>query len=88
MHGPTGADYPDEHVFREIQPDTRIVMEYVEAPWYRLTVTLTARVDQTHLAWTREFDSPEFAAKMRPLCEPANEQNLDRLESLLAGESL
>jgi uncharacterized protein YndB with AHSA1/START domain len=87
MHGPNGANYPNENVFREIQPDTKIVLEHIEKPWYTLTVTLTARGDQTHLAWVQEFESPEFAAKMRPLCEPANEQNLDRLESLLAGES-
>jgi uncharacterized protein YndB with AHSA1/START domain len=84
MHGPNGADYPNENVFREIQPDTKIVIEHVEKPWYRLTVTLTPRGDQTHLAWVQEFESPEFAAKMRNICEPANEQNLDRLESLLA----
>jgi uncharacterized protein YndB with AHSA1/START domain len=87
MHGPNGADYPNENVFREIQPDTKIVLEHVGKPWYRLTVTLTARSDQTHLDWVQEFESPEFAAKMCSLCEPANEQNLDRLESLLAGES-
>ena len=87
MHGPNGANYPNESVFLEIQPDTRIVIEHVVKPWYKLTVRLTARGDQTHLAWVQEFESPEVAARMRPLCEPANEQNLDRLESLLAGES-
>ena len=86
MHGPNGANYPNENVFREIQPPTRLVVEHVGTPWYRLTVTLTARGDQTHLAWRQEFASPEFAAKMRPLCQTANEQNLDRLEALLASK--
>ncbi len=86
MHGPNGANYPNENVFLEIQPDAKIVIEHVEKPWYRLTVTLTAGGDQTHLAWVQEFESPEFAAKVRPLCEPANEQNLDRLESVIASE--
>lgn len=86
MHGPNGASYPNESVFREIQPDTRIVIEHVVKPWYRLTVTLAARGDQTHLAWVQEFESPEVAARMRPLSETANEQNLDRLEALLASE--
>jgi hypothetical protein len=88
MHGPNGANYPNESVFREIQPDARIVIEHVVKPWYRLTVTLTARGDQTHLAWVQEFESPEVAARMRPLSETANEQVLDRLQSLLASESL
>jgi uncharacterized protein YndB with AHSA1/START domain len=87
MHGPNGANYPNESVFREIQPDTRIVIEHVVEPRFRLTVTLTARGVQTHLAWDQEFESPEVAAKFRPLCTTANEQNLDRLQSLLAREN-
>lgn len=86
MHGPNGANYPNENVFREIKPDTRIVIEHVLKPWFTLTVTLTPRGDQTHLAWAQEFESPEVAATLRPLCEPANEQNFNRLEALLASE--
>ncbi len=86
MHGPGGADYPNECVFRVVEPDTRIVIEHVVAPWFTLTVTLTARGEQTHLGWVQAFDSPEAAATLRPVCEPANEQNLDRLQALLAGQ--
>jgi uncharacterized protein YndB with AHSA1/START domain len=86
MHGPDGVDYPNESVFREIHPNARIVIEHVVTPWFRLTVTLTPRGHQTHLAWVQEFESPEIAAKMCTICEPANEQNLDRLQALLAGE--
>ncbi len=87
MHGPNGANYANESVFREIQPDTRIVIEHIVVPWFTLTVTLTARGDKTQLAWVQEFESPEVAERMRPLSKTANEQNLDRLESLLASES-
>jgi uncharacterized protein YndB with AHSA1/START domain len=87
MHDPNGANYPSEAVFREIQPDTKIVIGHVSQPRFTLTVTLTARGDKTHLAWVQEFESPEVAGSLRPICEPANEQNLDRLESLLAKES-
>ena len=86
MHGPNGVNYPNEAVFREIKPDTKIVIGHVSQPRFTLTVTLAARGDKTDLAWVQEFESPEVAARMRALCEPANEQNLDRLESLLAGE--
>lgn len=86
MHGPNGASYPNESVFREIEPDARIVIEHVVKPWYRLTVTLTDRGGETHLAWVQEFESSEAAAKMRRISEPANEQNLDRLQALLASE--
>ena len=63
MHGPNGANYPNESVFREIQPDTKIVIEHVSQPRFTLTVTLTARGDKTHLAWVQEFESPEVAAR-------------------------
>ncbi|WP_088258474.1 SRPBCC domain-containing protein [Fimbriiglobus ruber] len=86
MHGPNGANYPNESVFREITPDTKIVIEHVSQPRFTLTVTLTAHGDKTHLAWVQEFESAEVAAKMRPICEPANEQNLDRLEAILASK--
>ncbi|HEY0823550.1 MAG TPA: SRPBCC domain-containing protein [Ramlibacter sp.] len=87
MHGPNGTDYANESVFREIEPDRRIVIEHVVKPWYRLTVTLAPRGDQTHLSWVQEFESPEAAAKMRRIVDTANEQNLDRLEAVLAGNT-
>jgi len=86
MHGPNGTDYPNESVFREIQPNTRIVIEHVVKPWFTLTVTLSARGDGTHLTWVQEFESPDVAASLRGLIIPANEQNLDRLQALLAGD--
>ena len=85
MHGPNGANYANESVFREIVPHSKVVIEHVVPPWFRLTVTLTARGDRTHLTWDQEFESPQVAAKFRPLVAIPNEQNLDRLESLLAG---
>jgi len=84
MHGPNGANYANESVFRDIQRDLRIVIEHVVQPRYTLTVTLTARGDQTLLAWVQEFESAEVAEKMRRVVEPANEQNLDRLQALLS----
>ncbi|HEX8429814.1 MAG TPA: SRPBCC domain-containing protein [Longimicrobium sp.] len=86
MHAPNGANYANESVFREIQPDSRIVIEHIVEPWFTLTVTLTARGDGTHLSWVQEFGSPEIAARMRQLSRTANEQVLDRLQAVLASE--
>lgn len=86
MHGPNGADYANESRFGAIEPNAMIVIEHVSAPQFTLTVTLTARDDKTHLVWAQDFINPEMAERMRPLCETANEQNLDRLEALLAKE--
>jgi uncharacterized protein YndB with AHSA1/START domain len=87
MHGPNGIDYPNESVFREIERDSRIVIDHVSQPRFTLTVTLSAQGNETHLTWAQEFETDELAARIRPLVEPANEQNLDRLQSLLASES-
>ena len=86
MHGPNGVNYPNVSVFREITRDTKIVIEHVSQPHFTLTVTLTARGDNTDLVWEQAFENAEVAERMRPLCEPANEQNLDRLEAILATE--
>lgn len=83
MHAPNGANYPSENILREIQTDRKIIIEHIDAPWYRLTVTLSPESNGTHLIWNQEFESPAFAEKMRALCEPANEQNLDRLQAFL-----
>jgi uncharacterized protein YndB with AHSA1/START domain len=87
MHGPNGTDYPNESVFREIEPDSKIVIEHVSQPRFMLSVTLSAQSNNTHLLWVQEFESGEAAARLRHIVEPANEQNLDRLQTLLANES-
>lgn len=85
LHAPHGASYPNESVFRGIEPGAKVVIEHLSKPHYILTVTLTERGGQTLVTWTQEFESREAAAKLRPIVEPGNEQNLDRLEAVLAG---
>ena len=84
MHGPNNTNYSNESVFREIVPDSKIVIEHIVEPWFKLIVSLTARGNKTHLTWVQEFESPGIAAKMKRLSVTANEQNLDRLQSILA----
>ncbi len=85
MHGPNGMDHPNECCFREIEKNARIVIEHVGKPWFILTVALTPRGQHTHLVWDQEFDNPATVDSLRAMCEPANEQNLDRLQAVLAG---
>ncbi len=90
MHAPNGADFVNESFFREIEPNSRIVIEHVVQPWFCLTVTLTPQEDgqRTLLNWVQEFESPAFAERMRALSGTANEQVLDRLETVLAGRQV
>jgi hypothetical protein len=57
MHGPNGANYPNESVFLEIQPDTRIVIEHVVV---------------TKHTWpgSRSLRAPRLLRRCAPLAEP------------------
>ena len=84
MHGPEAGHYPNESVFLEIEP-SRIVIQHVSKPHYLLTLTLKPREGGTEIDWVQEFEDPAVAARIRHIVEPANEQNLDRLETVLSG---
>lgn len=84
MQGPDGTRYPNESVFREVS-EQRIVIQHVCAPHFTLTITLTpADGGQTDLHWHQAFDDPAVAASLAHIIVPANEQNLNRLQAVLA----
>lgn len=83
MHGPNGSHYPNESTFVELEP-TRLVIQHISKPRYRLTVTLQAEDHGTGIIWRQEFEDAGVAARIRHIVEPANEQNLDRLVAVLA----
>lgn len=85
LHGPNGANYPNESVFLELAP-ARIVIRHVSKPRYVLTVTMATEDVGTAITWRQEFEDPAVAARVRHIVEPANEENLDRLVAVLAGE--
>jgi uncharacterized protein YndB with AHSA1/START domain len=84
MVGPTGARYWNESRFAELDAPHRLVIAHDSAPRFVLTVTLTAEAEGTRLTWSQCFDTAELCYVVAPICEPANEQNLDRLAGLLA----
>ena len=84
MHGPEATHHPNESVFAEIDPPSRIVLRHVSKPRYVLTVGLEPRDGGTEISWVQEFEDAAVAARIRHIVEPANEQNLDRLEAVLA----
>jgi uncharacterized protein YndB with AHSA1/START domain len=79
MHGPDGANYPNESVFAEIEPSAKVVVDHVAAPIFRLTVSLAPSADGTTVTWVQVFESAEVASRIEHIVIPANEQNLDRL---------
>ena len=79
MHGPDGRDYPNESVFEVIDAPRRVVIRHVSEPEFRLTISLSPTAGGTLVSWEQAFDSAELAERIRHICVPANEQNLDRL---------
>jgi uncharacterized protein YndB with AHSA1/START domain len=83
MHGPDGSNHPHECVVLKMDYLHTIVIKQVSAPRFVLTVTLAKHEGGTRIDWVMVFEDSAVAAALRHIVEPANEQNLDRLESLL-----
>jgi len=87
MHGPDGNSYPNQSIFEELVPDSRIVIHHDCPPDFRLTVQLTPVSDGTQLSWEQVFEDAETAQAVKLRVGPANEQNIDRLTQVLSEDS-
>lgn len=83
MHGPDGSDYPNESRFIEVVAPQRIVLEHLNGHHFILTIGFTAQDTQTRVDWRQEFDSVAERQRIAALVIPANEQNLDRLATVV-----
>jgi len=85
MHGPDGTDYPNESRFIEVVPDKRVVIEHQLGHHFILTITFIADGGSTIVNWRQVFDTIEHYQAISEFVSQANEQNLDRLESVISG---
>ena len=84
MHGPDGTDYPNHSRFETIEEPRTVVMRHLNAPHFRMFMSLAAEGGGTRLQWRQVFDDARVREALAPVCVPANEQNFDRLEAELA----
>lgn len=84
MHGPDKTDYANLSGFESIEPNRRVVVKHVSQPCFTLVVDLEPVPEGTLVTWVQTFDSPEVAAAVRHIVEPANEQNLSRWQAEVA----
>nr|WP_256208835.1 SRPBCC family protein [Paenibacillus sp. CF384] len=84
MHGPNGVDYPNRNVFSEVGPE-RIVLRHDSNPYFILTADFEESNGGTEIVFRQAFESADDYAKLKSMCEEANEQNLDRLGAVLKG---
>lgn len=87
MHGPDGADYENTSLFKEIVPDSKIVIHHNCPPDFTLTIELTANNGGTLLSWNQEFQDAETAQAVKKRAGSANEENIDKLEQVLRSVS-
>lgn len=88
MHGPNGADYPNESTFVTLEPGRTIVLRHTNQPHFQLTIGFEAVGGGTLVTWAQAFDDADVAAKVKHIVEPANEQNLDRWEAEVATRAI
>lgn len=84
MHGPDGTDYPNRSRFETIRAPATVVIRHVNAPLFRLHITLTEEAGGTRVHWRQVFDDARVREQLQAVCVPANEQNLDRLDAELS----
>jgi uncharacterized protein YndB with AHSA1/START domain len=81
MHGPDGANYPNENRFAAIDAPRMVIVEHVGEPKYRLTITLAPSPKGTRVGWSQAIENSDVANRIEHIVVPANEQNLERLEA-------
>ncbi|GIO13022.1 activator of HSP90 ATPase [Cohnella xylanilytica] len=84
MHGPDGTDYDNHNVFREVRPNERIVIEHLHFPPFKLTGSFEDEGGCTRLTFYQEFATKEVFDQVKSYCIEGNQQNLERLQDLLA----
>jgi len=87
MQGPDGRHYRNESVFAEVEPPTKVIVQHVSGPKYRLTITLAPSGDGTTVSWAQTFENAGLARRIEHIVVPANEENLDRLSSEVVRKS-
>ncbi|MBD3920493.1 SRPBCC family protein [Paenibacillus sp. PR3] len=86
MHGPDGVDYPNHNTFVELVPHERIVLRHNETPEFQVTATFEDADGGTLVTFRQLFKSAEVFEQVKAYCIDGNEQNFDRLETLLRNE--
>ena len=81
MHGPNGANYPNDNVFGEIIPNQKVVVEHPMQPVFRLTIELAPSSTGTLVTWAQTFESADVAQKLAHIVVPANDENLQRMQA-------
>lgn len=85
LHGPDGARYPNEIIFTAVTPGQHVAFDHLGSMHrFLMSLDFTDEAGGCRMAWHMQFEDGRESAKLRDFIIEANEQNFDRLESLLA----
>lgn len=84
MKGPDGKSYRNRSVFKEIDPQRKIVFQHFN-PNYLATVLFVTKGIQTEVDWTMVFDSEELFNTVVKVfkADEGLKENVDKLERYL-----
>jgi uncharacterized protein YndB with AHSA1/START domain len=84
MRGPDGTEYQMTKEFVEVVAPERIVLLHIQAThMFRMAMTFADEAGGTRVTWRTRFESADEAERVRAFWVVANEENFDRLQSLL-----
>jgi len=83
MVAPDGTAYPQESMFVEVVQPERIVFDHMPEHAYRGIITFDDEGGKTRVTFRMIHATAEECEKVRPFVVEGNEQNFDRLESVL-----
>lgn len=82
MQGPDGIDYENKKVFVELDYAKKIVFDH-EHPEFHMVIELLPVEGGTEMVWYMSFPSQALYEHIRKIAEPSNEENFDRLETII-----
>jgi uncharacterized protein YndB with AHSA1/START domain len=85
MHGPDGRNYENHMVFVEIDAPSRLVLDHVSPPKFRITATFEATGPRTtRLTFRGDFFTPDTLDAVKGFAVEGNRQSLGRLADELS----
>lgn len=89
MHSPGGMEFMNTCIFEEIVKPERITFKHLlPVHVFYLTATFESQGNQTKLTFRQLFENAEEVERLGKFISEANEQNLDRLETVISNSRL
>ena len=83
MHGPNGQDFHNTCVFKRIDAPDYLEFDHLkEMHFYKAMIRFIEVEGGTRIEWTMRFDTAKELAPIRTFIERANEENMDKLQTL------